>query len=375
MKKNVLITGGAGFIGSHLVESLIKTGYYVRVLDNLEPQVHGSLSAEHFWPAYSSRDAEYILGDVRDIDVFRQAIDDIDIIYHFAALTGIGQSMYQIKKYLDVNIQGTANLLEILHKHPNHVEKVLLASSRAIYGEGLYYCKQCGQVSPDVRTIEALEAKIWEVVCPNCSSPLQPIPTPESKYPAPGSIYAISKLTQEQILLCFSQAYQIPAIILRFFNVYGPRQSLLNPYTGIIATFMQRIFNNRSPEVYEDGLMTRDFVFISDAIKACLLALDYSKTNVFNIGSGEFNTIYNIAKMLCQMINPEIGPEVVGIARVGDIRHCSSDTTRALNLLGYQNSVSLTEGLQKVIQSLEQERIDDQTQSAKDELRQAGLLK
>lgn len=371
----MLVTGGAGFIGSHLVESLITAGYGVRVVDNLEPQVHGGLTEERSWPAYASGGAEYILGDIRDIDAFRQAIDNIDIIYHFAALTGIGQSMYQIKKYIDVNVQGTANLLEILLKHPNRVEKLILASSRAIYGEGLYSCDRCGQVSPGVRTGEALEAKQWEVTCPNCSSPLQPLPTPENKSPAPGSIYAISKLSQEQLLLCFSQAYQIPAIILRFFNVYGPRQSLLNPYTGIISTFMQRITNNKSPEVYEDGLMTRDFVFISDAIQACLLALDYPNTIISNIGNCEFTPIATIAQALCQMINPDIAPEVVGLARVGDIRHCSSDTDRATSLLGYQKSVSLTEGLQKLIHSLEQERIDDQTQSAKDELRQAGLLK
>ncbi len=375
MSNKVLVIGGAGFIGSHLVDSLVKAGHSVRVFDNLETQVHGHIREQQKWPAYASPEAEYVLGDVRDLDGLGKAIEDVDIIYHFAAVTGVGQSAYQIAKYTDVNIQGTANLLDNLLRRNNHVEKIILASSRAIYGEGLYHCDYCGPVTPDVRSPEALEQKLWEATCPNCSRPIRPVLTPETKRYIPGSIYGITKLSQEQLCLCFSQTYQIPSIVLRLYNVYGPRQSPSNPYTGIITTFLQRLQNGQAPEVYEDGLMTRDFVFVSDVIKACLSALELDQSGVFNVGTGQFITILEIANLLCQMINPEIKPQVVGISRLGDIRHCSADLTRVSNTMHYQPSVILKDGLLKVIEGYKHKQVTDQSSIAMNELRQAGLLK
>jgi dTDP-L-rhamnose 4-epimerase len=357
------------------VDSLIEAGHSVRVFDNLETQVHGHIREQQKWPDYASPGAEYILGDVRDLDGLGKAIDDTDIIYHFAAVTGVGQSAYQIAKYTEVNIQGTANLLDNLLRRNHHVEKIILASSRAIYGEGLYYCDHCGPVTPDVRNPEALEQKKWEVTCPHCSRPIRPVQTPETKRPDPGSIYGITKLSQEQLCLSFSHAYQIPSIVLRFFNVYGPRQSPTNPYTGIITTFLQRLQNGEAPEVYEDGLMTRDFVFVSDVVTMCHSALELDQSIALNVGTGQFITILEIADLICQRFDLDVKPQITGIARLGDIRHCSADMTRASKAMRCQPSVSLQEGLSKVLDGYVDKQVIDQSSIAKNELRRAGLLK
>ena len=273
MSMSILVTGGAGFIGSHLVDRLVEAGHRVRVLDNLDSQVHASASPDDLWPAYKNPQAEYRLGDVRSTDQFVSALEGIDTVYHLAAATGVGQSMYQVARYTEVNIQGTANLLEIISKPGHTVERIVLASSRAVYGEGLYQCPVCGIVMPPVRTATMLERRQWACVCPQCGSDLVSLPTTEDKTPAPGSVYAISKYTQEQLCQCVGQAYQVPVVCLRFFNVYGPRQSFSNPYTGIITTFIKRLKHSLPPEVYEDGLMTRDFVHVSDVVAACQGAL------------------------------------------------------------------------------------------------------
>jgi dTDP-L-rhamnose 4-epimerase len=379
LSKNVLVTGGAGFIGSHLVEVLIQRGFAVRVLDNLERQVHGDLAERGAWPAYCNPEAEYLLGDVRDAALLEKALQNIQIVYHFAAATGVGQSMYQIAKYSAVNIQGTANLLDLLATHPHQVEKIILSSSRAVYGEGLYRCQVHGEVSPTVRAASVLNSKAWEITCPLCGSPLTPLPTPESKSPAPGSIYAVSKQSQEQLVQCFGAAYQIPVVILRFFNVYGPRQSLRNPYTGILSTFIQRLFNQLPPQVYEDGKMSRDFVHVDDVVNACQLALKLPQSGLFNIGSGEFTTILELAQTMCELLHLGQPPEVIGVARVGDIRHCSASLIHASEVLGYSPSVALKDGLAEVIDHAKHESakltLSDRSSIARDELKQSGLLK
>jgi dTDP-L-rhamnose 4-epimerase len=374
-KKTILVTGGAGFIGSHLVDALVALGHTVRVFDNLEVQVHGNLAEQNRWPEYANPLAEYILGDVRDLTALEKAVAGVEVIYHFAAATGVGQSMMQLAKYAAVNVQGTANLLEALIHRSHTVEKIILASSRAVYGEGWYQCSDCGPVAPPVRTAEALERKSWEISCPQCGKALRPLPTPESKIPAPGSIYAITKLTQEQLCLTYGQAYRIPTIALRFFNVYGLRQSLTNPYTGIISAFLQRLLNGQSPEVYEDGQMTRDFVYISDVVAACLLALDYPRSTVMNIGSGQFTTILELARTLCAIAGSDIRPRIVGVARLGDIRHCSADLQRAVSELKFHPSVSLGEGLQQIWADASSRLLRDLTAIARQELQKFGLLK
>jgi dTDP-L-rhamnose 4-epimerase len=371
----VLVTGGAGFIGSHTADALLEAGHEVRVFDNLESQVHGP---ERQWPAYLNEHVERIQGDMRDRVELTRALSRIDVVFHLAAATGVGQSMYQIGKYFDVNVQGTANLLDYLASKSHRVKKVIVASSRAIYGEGAYSCQHCGIVNPDQRTATQIDLKQWELTCPYCSSPVTPIPTPESTPPKPASIYAITKLTQEMMCLCFGQAYGLPVVALRYFNVYGPRQSFSNPYTGIITTFLSRLFNGKAPEVYEDGQMKRDFVHVSDVVRANLLAIESTEADghAINVGAGIDFNINNLAQLLCEMISSRLKPQVVGIARLGDIRHCTADLQMAKKMLGYEPRTLLQDGLQSVIEYAKQQtKIDDHSAVALRELAESGLLR
>jgi len=371
----VLITGGAGFIGSHTADLLLDGGHEVRVFDNLDPQIHGS---GRQWPTWMDKSVETIFGDMRDKTALVRALTNIEVVFHLAAATGVGQSMYQISKYFEVNVQGTAYLLDILANEPHQVRKLILASSRAIYGEGAYRCQHCGIVSPDQRPAAQIDTKQWEVTCPHCSSPVTPSPTPESKMPKPASMYAISKLTQEQMCLCFGEAYDLPVVALRYFNVYGPRQSFTNPYTGIITVFLSRLFNGRAPEVYEDGQMTRDFVHVSDVVRANLLAMEREGADgqVINIGTGIATSIHTLAELLCEMVSPDLRPQVIGVARVGDIRHCTADLGLTKARLGYEPRVFLEQGLRSVIQDAQQQKkIEDTSAIARQELTKSGLLR
>ncbi|MBN2145998.1 MAG: NAD-dependent epimerase/dehydratase family protein [Anaerolineales bacterium] len=368
----VLITGGAGFIGSHLADALLGLGCRVRIFDNLEPQVHGP-SGE--WPTYLAAGVECLRGDVRDRAALASALHGVDVVYHLAAATGVGQSMYQVGKYFEVNVQGTANLLDILANEKHTVKRLVLSSSRAVYGEGAYICLGCGIVHPPVRAPAQLDAHQWEVTCPQCQGLVQPAPTPESLPPDPGSMYAVTKHAQEQMVACFSQAYGLPAVLLRFFNVYGPRQSLSNPYTGILTTFLQHLRNGHAPEIYEDGGMTRDFVNVADVVRACMLAGEEAcPAGVYNIGSGQAVTILQLAQNLAQAEGSPLQPQVVGLARVGDIRHCTADLEKAQRLLGYYPQVSLAQGLARLVQQA-QGLGRDQSLAARSELERAGLLR
>jgi dTDP-L-rhamnose 4-epimerase len=370
MQKKILITGGAGFIGSHLSDELLEKGYHVRVLDNLCEQVHGSGSKR---PAYLNRDVELVVGDVRDESLVRQVLKNIDVVYHYAAMVGVGQSMYEIRNYTDVNNKGTAVLLEALVKKP--VEKLVVASSMSIYGEGLYKDQQ-GKISAGKeRGLDQLKRGDWEMRSAE-GEPLNPYPTPETKIPSLSSVYALSKYDQERLCLMIGRAYNIPTVALRFFNVYGTRQSLSNPYTGVLAIFASRLLNNNSPLIFEDGLQKRDFVSVHDIVLASRLAMETAGADqeVFNIGSGNSYSIVEIAGKLSSILNKEnIEPEITGKYRVGDIRHCFSDITKAREILGFEPEISLEEGLAELAEWLEGQTAEDKVSQASSELAARGL--
>ncbi|MFZ5997566.1 MAG: NAD-dependent epimerase/dehydratase family protein [Nitrospirota bacterium] len=370
MGKHILITGGAGFIGSHLADELLNKGYRVRALDNLSVQVHGQ---ERKRPEYLHPDVELIIGDVRDPDAVCRALSGIDAVFHFAAAVGVGQSMYQIEKYTDVNCRGTAVLLEALTKRP--VERLVVASSMSIYGEGLY-CAPDGRLYPDMkRTLEQLKSGIWDIYSSE-GEVLIPIATPETKAPSLSSIYALSKYDQERACMMVGQAYSIPTVALRFFNVFGTRQASSNPYTGVLAIFAARILNGKPPLVYEDGYQQRDFVSVYDVARACRHALEVPDAayQVFNIGSGYQYTILEVAERMAAVFGRKrLFPEITGKYRMGDIRHCFADISRARDILQYEPQVTLEEGLIELSEWFEGRVALDRVDEACAELAGRGL--
>ena len=370
---NILVTGGAGFIGSHLVDQLIRLGYQVRILDNLDPQVHGK---EQKIPDYLNQNADLIIGDVRDSALVKTCLTDIDYVVHLAAAVGVGQSAYMIQHYVDVNITGTAVLLQEISKLNNKIQKIFVASSMSIYGEGLYQCKQHGELKPIGRDHSNLASKQWELICPHCNSILTPIPTPESKTCYSSSIYAITKRVQEELFLSTGATYNIPTIALRFFNVWGSRQALSNPYTGVAAIFCSRILNNSAPIVYEDGEQIRDFVHVSDVVQAIILTLknDSLKSDVFNVGSGEKITVNEIADLLNKAIGSNNKAQTTNEYRVGDIRHCFADISSIQNETGYKPRKFLNENIDELVSWVIQQKSDDTFFQAKKELEKRGLV-
>jgi dTDP-L-rhamnose 4-epimerase len=365
----ILITGGAGFIGSHLADALLRRGHAVRALDNLSPQVHG---ADATRPAYLDADVELVRGDVRDGDAVRRALHDVDAVYHFAAAVGVGQSMYEIDHYTSVNNHGTATLLQALIERP--VQRLIVASSMSLYGEGLYRAPD-GSTHPGTeRPLDQLKAADWEVRN-EAGEVLAPIPTPETKPASLSSVYALSKFDQERLCLLIGRAYGIPAVALRFFNVFGTRQSLSNPYTGVLAIFASRLLNDRAPLIFEDGRQRRDFVSVQDIAQACVLALDTPAAagRAFNVGSGQAYTIGEVAQMLAAILGKRIEPEICGKYRVGDIRHCFADIGAARRELGYAPRVTLEEGLVELAAWLQDQAADDRVADASRELAARGL--
>jgi dTDP-L-rhamnose 4-epimerase len=371
-KLNVLVTGGAGFIGSHLVDALIAQGNRVRVLDALLPQVHGDGPPRYLHPA-----AEFIRGNVCDAELVHQSLEDIDVVYHEAAEVGVGQSMYEIVRYVRTNDLGTSILLEELVRRRKQIRKLIVASSMSIYGEGAYQCSDCGTFHPSLRCPAQLAQRVWDFECPRCKRPVSPILTSEDKPLFPSSVYAITKQDQEQFCLTVGRAYHIPTVALRYFNVYGPRQSLSNPYTGVCAIFSARLLNDQSPLIYEDGLQTRDFVHISDIVQANLLVLatDRADYQALNIGTGTAISIREIADMLAHGLGKEIGPEIVDKYREGDIRHCVADISRARQLLGYKPLVTLGDGIPELLNWVRLERAADETPQAREELEMHQLIR
>jgi dTDP-L-rhamnose 4-epimerase len=370
MLKKALITGGAGFVGSHLADELLEHGYIVRALDNLSEQVHGPGARR---PEYLDPEVELIRGDVRDPIAVRKALAGIDVVFHLAAAVGVGQSMYQIAEYTESNGMGTAVLLQELMDRP--VERVVVASSMSIYGEGFYRDQANRLVSPNERKISQLKVRDWEIRDADGQA-LRPIPTNETKCPALPSVYAISKYHQERLCMTVCPAYGMEAVGLRFFNIYGSRQALSNPYTGVLAIFASRFLNHKPPLINEDGRQQRDFVSVHDIARACRLAMERPEAagEVFNIGSGRACNILEIARQMAAVLNKEeLEPRITGKYRVGDIRNCFADVTKAKRLLGYEPQVKLAEGLEDLAQWLEGQIPIDHVDAAQEELEARGL--
>jgi dTDP-L-rhamnose 4-epimerase len=368
-KGRILITGGAGFIGSHVARALLQRGYRVRALDSLTQQVHPDGAR----PDYLEPEVELIVGDVRDSHAVRRALLDVDGVIHLAARVGVGQSMYEIGDYVAVNSLGTAVVLESLLNHP--VKRLVVASSMSVYGEGLYARRDGSIVTVQERSRSQLAARSWE---PRDSdgSALSPLPTPETKTPALSSIYALNKYEQERSTLLFGNAYDIPAVALRFFNVYGPHQALSNPYTGVLAIFAARLLNDKPPMIFEDGEQRRDFVSVYDVARACVLALERDELHcqVVNVGSGSSISVNDIARRLAMILGKEqIEPEVTAEYRVGDIRHCFADIATAREVLGFEPAVTLEKGMTELAQWLEGQVADDHVERARQELSSRGL--
>lgn len=371
--KKILVTGGAGFIGSFLVDELLKQGHDVRIFDNIEPQVHGKKM-----PDYINKQAEFIKGDIRNEEQVTAAIEDCEIIFHEAALVGVGQSQYQIKRYVDINTLGTANLLNTLANKEHQVKKLLVASSMSIYGEGAYKNEATGEiVFPELRTEQQMQQKKWELLENNGSNvSLKPIPTPETKPLHANSIYAITKKDQEEMCLNIGKTYGIPTTALRYFNVYGPRQSLSNPYTGVAAIFMSRYKNNNPPLIFEDGLQSRDFISVHDIVQANILAMKAKAADyeVFNVGAGGKVTIKQVAETIRMIQKSAIQPTILNTFRKGDVRHCFADISKIKTKLGFQQKTNFKQGMEELIAWSVTQRAEDNVEKATKELKDKGLI-
>ncbi|MBI5374438.1 MAG: SDR family NAD(P)-dependent oxidoreductase [Candidatus Schekmanbacteria bacterium] len=372
MAKKVLVTGGAGFIGSFITDRLVEKGYNVRIFDCLDPQVHPGGKK----PSHLNKEAEFIQGDVRNSDELAKALKGVEIVSHHAAAVGVGQSQYKINYYAGTNVGGTATLLELIVNGKYNVEKITVAASMSSYGEGRYKCKACGSVNPPLRIEEKMDGKSWELFCPKCGLPISPIPTDENKEQHCNSIYAFTKKMQEDMVLNIGKTYNIPVVALRYFNVYGPRQSLSNPYTGVTAIFMSRLKNNQPPVIYEDGLQTRDFISVRDIAEANLTAIESDKANYdfFNVGSGNPITIKGVAEKLAAIYGKDIKPTILNKFRKGDVRHCYSDTSKIKNTISFTPKVSFEEGMKELINWAETAYFEDRFEEAAKELKEKGLV-
>jgi dTDP-L-rhamnose 4-epimerase len=370
----VLITGGAGFIGSHLADRLLADGHEVRALDNLDRQVH----TDGERPDYLARDVELQVGDVRDHDAVRHALERVDAVVHLAAAVGVGQSMYEIERYTSINAIGAAVVLEEALERREDIRKLLVASSMSIYGEGQYRNPRTGEsgVAPGLRPEGQLARREWDVLAAD-GTRLEPEPTAETKPLRPTSIYAITKRDHEEMFLAVGAAYGIPAVALRFFNVYGERQALSNPYTGVAAIFASRLLNDRAPVVFEDGQQTRDFVEVRDIARCCALALerDGADGRTLNVGTGVPTSILEVARVIAGGLGKDIEPEVRNEYRAGDIRHCYADTGLANELLGFRAEIPFEAGMQELLAWLEGQEATDSVDAAREALVARGLAR
>jgi dTDP-L-rhamnose 4-epimerase len=370
----VLITGGAGFIGSHLADRLLAEGHDVKALDSLDPQVHRDGER----PDYLDPAVELQVGDVRDHEAVARALDGVDAVYHFAAAVGVGQSMYEIERYTSVNTIGAAVVLEEALERRDAIRKLVVASSMSIYGEGQYRNPRTGEsgIAPGLRPESQLAAKQWELLSDD-GDPLEPEPTAETKPLRPTSVYAVSKRDHEELFLSVGAAYGIPAVALRFFNVYGERQALSNPYTGVAAIFSSSLLNDRAPIVYEDGTQTRDFVDVRDLVRGCALVLttDGADGSTVNLGTGRPTSILEVARTIAAGLGKEIEPEIVQQYRAGDIRHCFADTRLAEEMLGFKAEIAFADGMRDLLVWLEGQEAVDAADLAREALVARGLAR
>jgi dTDP-L-rhamnose 4-epimerase len=371
MSNRYLLVGGAGFIGSHLADELLRHGHEVRIYDSLLPQVHGQVGR---WPSYLATAVEMLQGDVRDKDRLATALEGVDGVFHLAARVGVGQSMYEIEDYVGANELGTATLLQLLSQRS--VERLVTASSMSVYGEGLYRNTEGGLVEAPRRTPWQLRAQRWEPL-DHKGRPLEPVATPETKRPDLASVYALSKYAQERMCLMVGEAYGIATVALRLFNVFGSRQALSNPYTGVLAIFAARLLNGRPPAVFEDGRQRRDFVHVRDVARAFHLAMTTPGAGgqVLNVGSGRSYTVAEVARVLAAALGrPELAPEITGRARTGDIRHCFADIGRAQEVLGFAPARRLETDLDELVGWLDGQTAEDRVGQATAELERRGLV-
>ncbi len=373
MKPKVLITGGAGFIGSHLTDHLLKEGYPVRILDCLEPQVHPGGKR----PDYLSPEAELIVGSIEDKATLSSALDGCSRVIHLASLVGVGQSMYEIERYTKTNVLGTASLLQTLVDRKERPARLIVASSMSLYGEGQYRCGSCRENrAPNLRPTEQLEKRDWEPRCFKCDEPLKAIGTREDKLPCPTSIYSINKRDQEEMCLTIGRSYKIPTVALRFFNAFGSRQALTNPYTGVAAIFAGRILNKRPPVLFEDGLQSRDFLHVSELARGIRLAMESEvEDQVANLGSGSPTTVKEVASAISKKVGFDSAPLIENKFREGDTRHCFADASKARELFGFEPGMSFAQGLEELLAWMETQSPEDRGDAAIDELNARGLIR
>jgi dTDP-L-rhamnose 4-epimerase len=368
----ILVTGGAGFIGSHLVDALVERGERVRVLDNLDPLAHPSGA-----PAHLSADAELVVGDVRDGELLARVLDGVDRVFHLGGVVGNGESMVNVRRAVDANCAGTATLLEAVLQRRDRVRRLVVASSMVVYGEGSYKCETHGETPAARRTGEQLRRRDWEPRCQACGSPLAPVPTREDAALRPTSVYGITKRDQEELALVLGRAYGLEAVALRFLNVYGPRQALGNPYTGVAAIFAARLLNGRRPLVFEDGEQIRDLVHVSDVVRATLAAMEAPAApgQAINVATGRRVRVVELARKLAAALGSDLEPELSGEFRAGDIRHCFADVTRARELLGFQARRTLADGLPELAEWVAGQTAAERGDEALARLREHGLVR
>jgi dTDP-L-rhamnose 4-epimerase len=367
----VLVTGGAGFIGAHLADALLDAGEEVRVLDNLDPLAHAEGT-----PAHLSPEAELVVGDLRDRNAVDRALDEVDRVFHLGGVVGNGESMINVRRAVDANSGGTATLLEAVLARRQRIRRLVAASSMVVYGEGSFRCAEHGLRSPPPRPADQLARRDWEPRCDTCAAELEPVATHETAPLRPASVYGITKRDQEELVLVLGRAYGLETVALRYLNVYGPRQALSNPYTGVAAIFAARLLNGRPPLVFEDGRQIRDLVHVSDVVRATRLAMDAGDApgNAINVATGRRVRVAELATRLAQALGIELDPEIPGEARAGDIRHCFADVRRARDLLGFDARRSLDDGLPELAEWVAAQHVDERGEKAVSELRTRGLV-